>query len=38
MVQEVDVVEVGIDERTFWVCPVSANVLSAGNGLAASLA
>jgi len=38
MVQEVEKVEVDIDGRTFWVRPVSHDVLRSGNVVAAVLA
>ena len=38
MVQEVEIVEVEIDGRTFWVRPVGAWVLDTGNVVAAALA
>ena len=38
MVQEVEKVEVDIDGRTFWVRPVSHDVLRSGNVVAAALA
>ena len=37
MVQEVDITEVEIDGRTFWVRPVSPDVLRSGNVVAAAL-
>ena len=41
MVQEIEVIEIDIDGRTFWVRPVGSWVLESGNvvaqGLAASL-
>ena len=41
MVQEIELIEIDIDGRTFWVRPVSSWVLESGNvvatGLAASL-
>jgi len=38
MVQEVEVTEVDIDGRTFWVRPVSSWVLESGNVVAEALA
>ena len=38
MVQECDVTEVEIDGRSFWVSPVSPDILQAGNVVAAALA
>ena len=38
MVQEVDITEVEIDGRTFWVRPVGPDVLQSGNVVAAALA
>ena len=38
MVQEVEVIEVDIDGRTFSVCPVSPDVLQSGNVVATALA
>ena len=38
MVQECDVTEVEIDGRSFWVSPVSPNILQAGNVVAVALA
>jgi len=38
MVDEIEVVEVDIDGRTFWVHPVGAWVLDAGNVVATALA
>ena len=38
MVQECDVTEVEIDGRSFWVRPVSPDILQAGNVVAAALA
>ena len=38
MLQEVEIVEVEIDGRTFWVRPVGAWVLQSGNVVAAGLA
>ena len=38
MVQECDVNKVEIDGRTFWVRPVSPDVLRSGNVVATSLA
>ena len=38
MVQEVEVTEVDIDGRTFWVRPVGSWVLETGNVVAAGLA
>jgi hypothetical protein len=38
MVQEIEVVEVDIDGRTFWVRPVGSWVLESGNVVAAGLA
>ena len=38
MVQECDVTEVEIDGRSFWVRPVSPDILQAGNVVAMALA
>ena len=38
MVQEIEVVEVDIDGRTFWVRPVGSWVLESGNVVAEALA
>jgi len=38
MVQEVEVTEIDIDGRTFWVRPVGSWVLESGNVVAAALA
>ena len=38
MVQEIEVIEIDIDGRTFWVRPVGAWVLQSGNVVAAGLA
>ena len=38
MVQQCDVTEVEIDGRSFWVRPVSPDILQAGNVVAAALA
>ena len=38
MVQEIEVIEVEIDGRTFWVRPVGHDVLRSGNVVAAALA
>jgi len=38
IVQEVEITEVEIDGRTFWVRPVSPDVLQGGNVVAATLA
>jgi hypothetical protein len=38
MVQECDVTEVEIDGRSFWVNPVSPDILQAGNVVAMALA
>ena len=38
MVQEVEIVEVEIDRRTFWVRPVNSWVLDSNNVVAAGLA
>ena len=38
MVQEIEVIEVDIDGRTFWVRPVGAWVLQSGNVVAEALA
>ena len=38
MVQECDVTEVEIDGRSFWVRPVSPDILQAGNVVATALA
>ena len=38
MVQGVEAVEVDIDGRTFWVCPVGSWVLQSNNVVAAGLA
>ena len=38
MVQECDVTEVEIDGRSFWVSPVSPDILQAGNVVAMALA
>ncbi len=38
MVQEVEVTEVEIDGRSFWVRPISPDVLWSGNVVAAALA
>ena len=38
MVQEIEVVEVDIDGRTFWVRPVGSWVLDSGNVVAEALA
>jgi len=38
MVQEIEVVEVDIDGRTFWVRPVGSWVLDSGNVVADALA
>ena len=38
MVQEVEIVEVDIDGRTFWLRPVGAWVLDTGNVVTAALA
>ena len=38
MVQHCDVTEVEIDGRSFWVRPVSPDILQAGNVVAAALA
>ena len=38
MVQEVEVIEIDIDGRTFWVRPVGAWVLDTGNVVAQALA
>ena len=38
MVQEIEVIEVNIDGRTFWVRPVGAWVLQSGNVVAEALA
>ena len=37
MVQEIEVIEVDIDGRTFWVRPVGHDVLRSGNGVATTL-
>ena len=38
MVQEIEVTEIDIDGRTFWVRPVGSWVLESGNVVAAGLA
>ena len=38
MVQEIEVIEIDIDGRTFWVRPVGSWVLESGNVVAAGLA
>ena len=38
MVQEVEVTEVEIDGRSFWIRPVSPDVLRSGKGVATALA
>ena len=38
MVQETEVIEIDIDERTFWVRPVGSWVLQSNNVVAAGLA
>ena len=38
MLQEVEVTEVEIDGRTFWVRPISPDVLQSGNVVATALA
>ena len=38
MVQEIEVIEIDIDGRTFWVRPVGSWVLDSGNVVAQSLA
>ena len=38
MVQEIEVIEIDIDGRTFWVRPVSSWVLESGNVVAEALA
>ena len=38
MVQEIDVIEIDINERTFWMRPVGSWVLKPGNVVAAALA
>ena len=38
MVQEIEVIEIDIDERTFWVRPVGSWVLDSGNVVAEAMA
>ena len=38
MVQEIDVIEIDIDGRTFWVRPVGSWVLESGNVVAEAMA